>query len=301
MSLGCTSSAPRQNDRADAHTAVSSRSLADDGFLDGAASASATTSASASVIASASAPAAPEPIVNPDRAAVVRALGGRRARVFGPSIPGVVRTFTTDRDQLALTLDLCEGRTDAAFDEELFDLLHEHHIKATIFVSGKWAPHHATLVSKLEADPLFEVENHGAHHRPCSVDGSSAFGIGGTRDLASAVDEIEDNELTLETLIARRPKLYRSGTAYFDDVCVAAAAKLGVIPVGFSVSGDGGTGFTRSQVRRTLEGAKPGAIIVLHAHRPKRASAEGLADALPALEKRGVEFVLLSEVLGGKR
>jgi peptidoglycan/xylan/chitin deacetylase (PgdA/CDA1 family) len=227
---------------------------------------------------------------------VEQSLRGTRPKDFGTDVAGVVHRFTTTSAELALTVDLCDGTDERSFDDELFDLLRAEKIPTTVFVTGRWARHHTSELRRLVDDPLFEIENHGRDHKPCTARGREVFGIAGTRDLGELVAEIDDNAGLLAGLTGERPLFYRSGTAHFDDVCVEATKKLGQRPVGFAVAGDGGAGFDARGVERALVGATPGSIIILHGHRPRRFAAEGLRAALPELRERGRTFVTLSSV-----
>jgi peptidoglycan/xylan/chitin deacetylase (PgdA/CDA1 family) len=227
---------------------------------------------------------------------VEQSLRGTRPKDFGTDVAGVVHRFTTTSAELALTVDLCDGTDERSFDDELFDLLRAEKIPTTVFVTGRWARHHTAELRRLVDDPLFEIENHGRDHKPCTSRGREVFGIAGTRDLGELVAEIDDNAGLLAGLTGERPLFYRSGTAHFDDVCVEATKKLGQRPVGFAVAGDGGAGFDARGVERALVGATPGSIIILHGHRPRRFAAEGLRAALPELRERGRTFVTLSSV-----
>ena len=231
----------------------------------------------------------------PDAAAVVASLRGATPRRFGEHIGGIKRAFRTQENEIALTLDLCDGIGEGAVDEELFDLLRRENIPAAVFVSGRFAQNHADLVKHLATEPQFTIENHGYRHRPCTADGRSVFGIAGTRGVESMVDEIEENARLIDKLTGRRPLLYRPGTAHMDDVCVRAAKGLGTTPLGYTVSGDVGASLRRGAVKRALLGAKPGSIVVLHAHRPRSESFEGFRDALPFLKERGTRFVSLTD------
>ncbi len=237
---------------------------------------------------------APAPAPAPDAAAVVASLRGSTPRRFGDHIRGIKRGFRAQGDEIALTLDLCDGIGEGAVDEELFALLRRENIPAAVFVSGRFAQNHTDFVEKLSEEPQFTIENHGMRHRPCTADGRSVFGIAGTRGVESMVDEIEENARLITQLTGRRPRLYRPGTAHMDDVCVRAAKGLDTTPLGFTVSGDVGASLRKSAVKQALLGAKPGAIVVLHAHRPRSDSFEGFRDALPLLQERGTRFVSLT-------
>ena len=65
--------------------------------------------------------------------------------------------------------------------------------------------------------------------------------------------------------------------------------------VNFSLRGDAGATYTKSQVREALLNARPSSIILLHMNHPEGETAQGLIEAIPELTKRGFEFVRLSE------
>lgn len=237
----------------------------------------------------------PEP-APPDANAVSAALRGRSPRHFGDHIRGIKRRFKPHGDELALTLDVCDGIGPGAIDEELFELVRREKIPAAVFVSGRFAQNHPQFVAALAKEPLFTVENHGFRHRPCSAAGRSMFGIAGTRDVPSMVDEIEENARLLADLTGHRPRFFRPGTAHMDDVCVEAANRLGETPLGYTVAGDLGASLRRSAVKRAIVGSAPGSIILIHAHRPRGDTFEGLRDAVVELRERGARFVALADV-----
>ena len=242
---------------------------------------------------------APEPAQDPaaQKARVVTELAGRAPRAWGQAIPGVITRFATKEPAIALTLDACGGPGGDEYDAALVDYLRREQVPATLFVTSKWIAAQRKAAAGLAKEPLFEIENHGSAHRPCSVTGRSAYDIRGTRSVADAVDEIQRGALAIRELSGRAPRFYRPGTAYFDDVCLDVAAALGEAAAGFAVNGDGGTGFSRRQVRDALVKAPSGSIVLLHMNHPSSQTAEGLMDAIPALREKGVKLVRLRDVI----
>jgi peptidoglycan/xylan/chitin deacetylase (PgdA/CDA1 family) len=108
-------------------------------------------------------------------------------------------------------------------------------------------------------------------------------------------DEIEQNAIKIETLIGRKPRYYRPGAAYCDEICVEVAIALGYEVVNFSVLGDAGVTYSKNQVKEALLNAPPSSVVLLHMNQPEGETAEGLIEAIPELRKRGFEFVKLSE------
>ena len=76
-----------------------------------------------------------------------------------------------------------------------------------------------------------------------SVSGRSAYGIAGTQDAGSCFDEMSINEEYLAGPMPKPPRYFRPGRALFDDVAVQITNSMGLLPVGFSINGDGGATF----------------------------------------------------------
>lgn len=209
-------------------------------------------------------------------------------------VPGVKTRIDTDKKIIALTLDACGSQGDG-YDSALIDYLVANNIPATLFINARWIDKNPEIFKKLAANPLFEIENHGFEHKPCSVNGKSAYGISGTNDTGEVVDEIERNSRKIEELTGRKPEFYRSGTAYYDEVAVEIAEKLGVTVTGFSVLGDRGATFSKDEVSNALLSSSSGSIIICHMNHPEKETAEGLILAIPQLLKKGFRFVKLSD------
>jgi peptidoglycan/xylan/chitin deacetylase (PgdA/CDA1 family) len=241
----------------------------------------------------------PEPPVDPaaQKARVVAELSGRTPRSWGQAIPGVITRFPTKEPALALTLDACGGPGGDGYDGALIEYLRREGVPATLFVTARWIAAQKKAAAALAKEPLFEIENHGSAHRPCSVTGRSAYDIRGTKSVADAADEIQRGALAIRALSGRAPRFYRPGTAYFDDVCLDVAAGLGESAAGFAVNGDGGAGFSRKQVKEAIVKAPSGSIILLHMNHPGSQTGQGVMDAIPILRARGVKLVRLRDVL----
>jgi peptidoglycan/xylan/chitin deacetylase (PgdA/CDA1 family) len=193
-------------------------------------------------------------------------------------------------------MDACGSPKGMGFNGALIDYLEKEKIPATLFINGRWIEPNRKEFDRLAKNPLFEIGNHGLTHKPASVNGRSAYGINGTKNVGELVDEIELNAEKIESLTGKRPKFYRSGTAYYDEVAVKISGELGHQVAGFSLLGDAGATFSRQQVKDALLAAKPGDIVILHFNHPESGTAAGLMDAIPELKKRGFRFVRLSDV-----
>src|SRR5690625_5244955 len=124
---------------------------------------------------------------------------------------------------MALTFDACGGPNGNEYDAELIKFLRAEDVPATLFVNERWIVENEEIFLELAADPLFQIENHGSQHVPLSVSGGEAWGIEGTASAEEAFAEIMDNHETVSELTGREMTLFRSGTAYYDEVAVVLA------------------------------------------------------------------------------
>lgn len=216
---------------------------------------------------------------------------------WGEFVRGVDEDLVTRQKILALTFDACGGPHGDDFDKELIAFLEREKIPATLFVSGKWIDANLETLKQLSKNPLFEIENHGLNHRPCSVDGESEYGIKGTPDVPDAFDEIEANARKIKAITGRRPVFYRSATAYTDESCAKIARCLHTTIISFDVLSGDAIPFSpvKTIVNNVLTTVKPGAIIIMHFNRPKWNTYEALKVIVPELKKQGYSFAQLKD------
>ncbi len=212
-------------------------------------------------------------------------------------MPGIVSSFRPSGRQLALTFDACAG----AYDAALIATLVRYRVPATLFLNSRWIDANPRTASRLAADPLFEIGNHGTRHVPLSVTGRSAYGIAGTRSPHEVVAEVATNHRKLTALLGRAPQWFRTGTAHYDDVAVRIVRSLGEIPVGFTDNGDGGATESAEQVKHNLLAATPGTIVLSHMNHPRAGTSSGYAEAIPQMLASGWQFVGLSQATGRRQ
>jgi peptidoglycan/xylan/chitin deacetylase (PgdA/CDA1 family) len=214
---------------------------------------------------------------------------------WGENVSGVGSRLDTEDKVIALTLDACGSAGGKGVDSRLLAFLIAEQIPATLFINARWIDANPELFRQLAANPLFEIGNHGSWHKPASVTGRSVYGITGTKNIGELVEEIELNARKIEAISGVRPKLYRSGTAYYDDVAVQISQGLGHQVAGYSLLGDAGASWSPAQVKAALLKAAPGDVALLHMNHPEAGSGEGIMAAVPELQRLGFRFVRMSE------
>ncbi|HPR84692.1 MAG TPA: polysaccharide deacetylase family protein [Prolixibacteraceae bacterium] len=220
-----------------------------------------------------------------------------RSGRWGEFVKGVCEDLKTDKKIVAFTFDACGGEKGTDYDKELIDFIRKERIPATIFVTGRWIDNHYSEFLNLAGDTLFEIENHGLNHRPCSVSGKSVYGIRGTANAAEAFDEVEGNALKIEAITGRRPNFYRSATAFIDEPGASMVRDLSITPISYQVlSGDASPTVSKNSiVKNVLDTVRPGAVIIMHMNHPQWQTFEALQKIVPELRKNGYRFAHLNQ------
>ncbi len=195
--------------------------------------------------------------------------------------------------KIALTFDACGGSGGDGYDKELIDYLIAEKVPATLFINSRWIDANPAIFRELANNPLFTIANHGTLHLPCSVNGREAYGIKGTDSVGAVYDEINDNAQKILELTGSRPKYFRAGTAYTDEICPQIAEALKEKVVNFSINSDAGATNSAEQVKIQLNNAKGGEVVIAHMNHPEGQTAEGYKLAVPELKAAGFEFVRL--------
>ena len=285
--LGACASGPAAS-RAAAPTAPASAAPADPTAAD-----------SPSPVAPADSP-APTPSASPtpappSREEIVAEFADRRPAWFDMVGEGIVSG--TAAGGVCLTLDACGGPGGSGVDIDLVDMLISRQVPFTAFLNSRWVEANPDLTDRLAACPTVEIANHGTSHLPLSVTGASAYGIQGTADAGEVWDEIMGNQVALTERTGRAPRFFRPGTAHWDDVALAIAARLGLRAAGFSINGDGGATFPADTVEAEVRRAGPGDVVISHMNQPDAGTGAGYRAAVPAMLAEGVVFLTLSDAL----
>lgn len=225
------------------------------------------------------------------------AQAAAREERWGEAVPGVLTSFRPRGNDVALTFDVCGGPKGSELDRKLVNFLLSRHIAATFFITGRWIRSNPDDAAFLASCPTFDIQNHGMNHRPASLSGRRAYGIAGTANRKELLAEADDAARLIRALTGGTPRFFRSGTNFYEETAVSVLRKHGYAAAGYSVLGDAGGTWSRRRVKEALLAARPGDIVLLHANRPARGTAEGVIDAVPEMLAAGVRFVSLSDAV----
>jgi peptidoglycan/xylan/chitin deacetylase (PgdA/CDA1 family) len=205
----------------------------------------------------------------------------RNSVLFGPVMG---RLPTTERE-VALTFD--DGPNPDATPRVL-DVLGELDVKATFFALGRHAEQWPALVHRMEAEG-HQLGNHGYFHRKLHL--KSPFYV--KRDLRLG-------KRAIERAGAAPPRFFRAPHGFRNPWVSAIASSLGERTIGWSLGvWDSDRPGVREIVRRTMEGVKPGSIVLLHdgdgynANADRIQTARALPEIITGLRERGYTFATL--------
>ena len=227
-------------------------------------------------------------MIFPAAAVGVSLLGGlahgafhRNSKVFG----SVLGELPTERKQVCLTFD--DGPNPDA-TPRILDTLAQFRVRATFFVLGPHAERWPDLVHRAIVEG-HQVGNHGYFHRKLHL--KSPFYV--KRDLTLG-------KRAIERAGAATPKYFRAPHGFRSPWVTAIASSLGERTIGWSLGvWDSDRPGVKAIVDRTLEGTRPGSIILLHdgdgynINGDRTQTAAALPEIITGLRDRGYEFVTL--------
>lgn len=168
--------------------------------------------------------------------------------------------------------------------QEILEILSRHGVRATFFLTGQWMEEHPSLVKQM-VQAGHEIGNHSFTH--------PHLGVLGESDLYY---EIATADAIIKELTGERSRVFRPPFGEYNSQLMKAAYQLGYHVVMWSTNTyDWRDPEVTYIVRRIVEGARPGAIILLNAN--GRNTPAALDSAIPLLRQRGFEFVPVGELV----
>ncbi|HEY9228784.1 MAG TPA: polysaccharide deacetylase family protein [Gemmatimonadaceae bacterium] len=170
----------------------------------------------------------------------------RNSSLFGRPI---TRLRAVDR-AVALTFD--DGPNPEA-TPPILDALAERGVKATFFILGRHAEQWPEIVRRVAAEG-HEIGNHGYYHRKLHLKSPSYV----RRDLGLGTEMIERAS-------GVKPRLFRAPHGFRSPWVSVIARSMGQRTVGWSLGvWDSDRPGVDAIVQKTVDGARPGSILLLH-------------------------------------
>lgn len=170
----------------------------------------------------------------------------------------------------------------------LLDMLDEAGAKATFFTVGLNAAASPGVVRRMARDG-HAVANHSWSHRDLAKLSSSRI-----------TDSLIRTQDTLTAVTGRPPTMARPPYGQISKDVQAVSHRLGLALVNWSVDTQDGRDRNAATVaRRAVEGARPGAIILMHDIH--RTTVDAVPAVLKELRRKGFALVTVPELYGNAR
>ncbi len=185
--------------------------------------------------------------------------------------------------EVALTFDDGPG----PYTPQVLSVLEHYHVRATFFVIGKMLQYFgASTVREIEDGDV--IGDHTETH-PMLAHLSAH----------DQYEELFEQMARVELLGGRRPTLFRPPYGSFDATTFRELKRLHLLMVLWSVdTGDYAQPGVQTIVQRAMEGARPGAIILLHdAGGTRTETVEALPLIIKGLHERGYKLVTIPKLL----
>ena len=220
-------------------------------------------------------------------------IAGLLVLFAGAARADVILRLPTNERVVALTFDACEQQRPMKLDTGISDYLVAHRIPFTLFLSGRFVEDNEAAVKALAALDFVELENHSWDHP--------------NRMTLLSDDEVRDEILKTDSEIA---KVTGRGTVFFrfpaityDARVLADAESLGfrVVHYRWEVGDPDPKESADRIVRETLEGTRPGDILINHINGRGWHTAAALPRMIAGLQAQGYRFVLLKDYIAANR
>ncbi len=222
-----------------------------------------------------------------------------------PVAPRVIERSETGRPEVAITLDadLSEWTRDKVYQGtlppqvnwEVLDYLEQTGVKSTVFVTGLWAQEYPEAMTRMAANPIYELANHSWNHDAWTSD---CYGL--PVMAGDPVASVADTSAVIAAYTGRWPEFFRFPGLCHDESDVAVVASQGAATVDYDLDGSDAFADNPQRVAAVLaEQAHAGSIVLLHLNGVPNApyTAHILESLVPALEAKGLAPVTMSELM----
>lgn len=183
-------------------------------------------------------------------------------------------------NKIALTFDCAWNDSDV---DDILATLDEHNIKASFFMTGKWAEDYPESVKKIY-EKGHDIGNHSYNHADYTKMSKS--------DIIKDLDKCDN---AIESITGLRPRLMRAPSGGYNNTVMTAAEDSGRIYIQWSIDGlDYTTDATEESIKKRVFKAKAGDIILMH--NGTKLTAGVLPSIIEELSKK-YEFTKASELI----
>ncbi|MGF7186938.1 putative sporulation protein (polysaccharide deacetylase family) [Desulfitispora alkaliphila] len=185
-----------------------------------------------------------------------------------------------DKKAVALTVNVDWGEENIP---KMLDIFEKKDVKATFFLSGRWAEKHPELAAKI-AEGGHEIGNHGhTHPHPDNL------------SIQQNIEEIKNAEAAIKEATGVITELFAPAYGEKKPHVAKAAAQIGYKTIYWSLDTiDWQNPKPQTIVERIVPRAFNGAIVLMH---PKEPTVLALPEMIHKLKEQGYEFMTVTEII----
>lgn len=209
--------------------------------------------------------------------------------------PKIALTFDADMTP-GMKFLLDTGIVKSWYNRDIQQILDKFGVPATVFLGGLWTKTYPIEAKVLALDPLIEIGNHSYSHYAFTTTCYNLPFIDNAKD----VDDVAAAQKIIQQTTGVTPRYFRFPGGCFDRVDLESIAKLSLEVVGWDVASEDGFNTNTDSIVNSVEsGVENGSILVFHIHDGSYApkTSDALLRIIPDLQKRGFQFVKLSDLL----
>jgi polysaccharide deacetylase family sporulation protein PdaB len=189
----------------------------------------------------------------------------------------------TDKRVVALTFDISWGNQ---IPLPVIDILKEHEVKCTFFLSGPWVKQYPEIAKRIKADG-HEIGSHGYRHVNLS-----------NLSKEEIKDEIMKAHKNIKEVTEIDPKIIRTPNGDYNNQVIEAVHECNYEAIQWGTDSlDWMNPGVNAIIERVTKRVHPGDIILMHASDTCKQTTEALPAILKYLKEQGYELVTVSELL----
>lgn len=183
-------------------------------------------------------------------------------------------------NKIALTFDCAWNDSDI---DNILTILDKNNIKASFFVTGKWAEEYPESVKKIYENG-HDIGNHSYNHADYT-----------TMSKNDVIKDLDKCDSAIESIIGQKCTLMRAPSGGYNNTVMSAAEDSGRIYIQWSIDGlDYTTNATEESIKNRVFNTAAGDIILMH--NGTKLTAKVLPEIITELSKK-YDFVKVSELI----
>ncbi len=189
----------------------------------------------------------------------------------------------TSEKVVALTFDISWGNVTPM---PVLEILKEHDITATFFLSGPWVKQYPEIVKRIKEDG-HEIGSHG--HRHINYSNLSKTEI---------KEEVMKAHANIKEIADVEPKVIRTPNGDYSNHVIEAIQECNYDAIQWGTDSlDWMNPGVNTIVERVTKKVHPGDIVLMHASDTCKQTTEALPSILKDLKKQGYKFITVSDML----